>query len=71
MMLENLDGFALSWLVCFVQELHAMKQENTQIEYDKGTRNNLLEYLRSLDPDMVMLSDLLFEIISFIILQLS
>ncbi|KAH7577396.1 hypothetical protein JRO89_XS01G0245000 [Xanthoceras sorbifolium] len=34
-------------------ELNAMKLENTRMEYDKGTRNNLLEYLRSLDPDMV------------------
>lgn len=25
-----------------------------QLEYDKGNWNNLLEYLRSLDPDMVM-----------------
>lgn len=36
------------------EELHAMKLENMQMEYDKGTRNNLLEYLRSLDPDMVI-----------------
>ncbi|KAL5860421.1 hypothetical protein ACOSQ4_001717 [Xanthoceras sorbifolium] len=35
------------------EELNAMKLENTRMEYDKGTRNNLLEYLRSLDPDMV------------------
>ena len=25
-----------------------------QLEYDKGKWNNLLEYLRSLDPNMVM-----------------
>ena len=36
------------------QELNAQKQEIMQLEYDRGNRNNLLEYLRSLDPDMVM-----------------
>ncbi|KAE8021606.1 hypothetical protein FH972_007482 [Carpinus fangiana] len=35
------------------EELKAQKQENLQIEYGRGNRNNLLEYLRSLDPDMV------------------
>jgi len=35
------------------EELNAQKQENLQIEYGRGNRNNLLEYLRSLDPDMV------------------
>ncbi|KAJ4729148.1 Seed maturation-like protein [Melia azedarach] len=35
------------------EELNAMKQENMQIEQDRGYRNDLLEYLRSLDPDMV------------------
>ncbi|XP_019427731.1 PREDICTED: uncharacterized protein LOC109335921 [Lupinus angustifolius] len=35
------------------EELNAQKQEILQIEYERGTRNNLLEYLRSLDPDMV------------------
>ena len=36
------------------QELNAQKQEIMQLEYDRGNRNNLLEYLRSLDPDMVL-----------------
>lgn len=36
------------------QELDAQKQENLKIEYDRENRNNLLEYLRSLDSDMVM-----------------
>lgn len=36
------------------QELDAQKQENLKIEYDTENRNNLLEYLRSLDSDMVM-----------------
>ncbi|KAF7819647.1 seed maturation-like protein [Senna tora] len=35
------------------EELNAQKQEIIQIEYDRGNRNDLLEYLRSLDPDMV------------------
>ncbi|KAM1715842.1 hypothetical protein ACFX11_023869 [Malus domestica] len=35
------------------EELKALKQENMQLEYDRGPRNDLLEYLRSLDSDMV------------------
>ncbi|KAG6719850.1 hypothetical protein I3842_03G027700 [Carya illinoinensis] len=35
------------------EELNAWKQENLQIENGRGNRNNLLDYLRSLDPDMV------------------
>lgn len=35
------------------EELNAQKQENLKIEYDRESRNNLLEYLRSLDSDMV------------------
>lgn len=35
------------------EELNARKQEMMQLEYDRGIRNNLLEYLRSLDPEMV------------------
>ena len=27
-----------------------------QLEYDRGPRNDLLEYLRSLDSDMVIIS---------------
>lgn len=45
----NFQNFAF----CF-QELNAQKQEMMQLEYDKGKWNNLLEYLRSLDPNMVM-----------------
>ncbi|KAF7802897.1 uncharacterized protein G2W53_042008 [Senna tora] len=35
------------------KELNVQKLEIMQIEYDRGDGNNLLEYLRSLDPDMV------------------
>jgi hypothetical protein len=38
----------------FFQELNAQKQEMMQLEHDRGIRNNLLEYLRSFDPDVVM-----------------
>ncbi|XP_044465256.1 uncharacterized protein LOC123195545 [Mangifera indica] len=33
--------------------LDTMRQKNRKMEFDKANRNNLLEYLRSLDPDMV------------------
>lgn len=36
------------------QELNARKQENMQMEHNRGNRNNLLEYLRSLDSNMVL-----------------
>lgn len=42
-----------SELTSVKEELNAQKQEMMQLEYDRGNRNNLLEYLRSLDPDMV------------------
>ncbi|KAJ0051428.1 hypothetical protein Pint_02646 [Pistacia integerrima] len=35
------------------EELDTFKQKNRKMEYDRGNRNDLLEYLRSLDPDMV------------------
>lgn len=35
------------------KELHARKQENMQIENTRESDNDLLKYLRSLDPDMV------------------
>jgi len=35
------------------KELHARKQENMQIENTRESYNDLLKYLRSLDPDMV------------------
>ncbi|EEF44962.1 hypothetical protein RCOM_0852780 [Ricinus communis] len=35
------------------QELDARKQETMRIECNKGSRNDLLEYLRSLDSEMV------------------
>ncbi|GLU11193.1 hypothetical protein SLE2022_279530 [Rubroshorea leprosula] len=35
------------------EELNAKKRENMQIEYERGNQNDLLEYLRSLDADMV------------------
>lgn len=34
-------------------ELNARKQENMQIEHGRGNRNDLLDYLRSLDSNMV------------------
>ena len=37
------------------QELHARKQENLQIENTRESDNDLLKYLRSLDPDMVII----------------
>ncbi|KAL2335598.1 hypothetical protein Fmac_016811 [Flemingia macrophylla] len=42
-----------SELISVTEELNAQKQEMMRLEYDKGKWNNLLEYLRSLDPDMV------------------
>nr|GLL38479.1 uncharacterized protein LOC109178244 [Ipomoea trifida] len=36
------------------QELHAQKQESLQMEHRKRSNNDLLEYLRSLEPDMVI-----------------
>ncbi|XP_027357645.1 uncharacterized protein LOC113866979 [Abrus precatorius] len=42
-----------SELTSVKEELNAQKQEMLQLEYDRGNRNNLLEYLRSLDPAMV------------------
>lgn len=55
---DHLKGKLKEWKLqtfafCF-QELNAQKQEMMQLEYDKGKWNNLLEYLRSLDPNMVM-----------------
>ncbi|KAF2308646.1 hypothetical protein GH714_011696 [Hevea brasiliensis] len=35
------------------QELNAQKKETMQIECNRGSRNDLLEYLRSLDSEMV------------------
>ena len=37
-----------------LQELDAQKQENMQMEYSKENRNDLLDYLRSLDSNMVI-----------------
>ncbi|BAU01119.1 uncharacterized protein LOC124833972 [Vigna umbellata] len=42
-----------SELTSVTKELNAQKKEMMQLEHDKGNWNNLLEYLRSLDPDMV------------------
>lgn len=36
------------------KELDAQKLENMQMEYEKGNNNNLLEYLRGLESDMVI-----------------
>ncbi|KAL9157631.1 hypothetical protein ABFS82_08G017300 [Erythranthe guttata] len=35
------------------QELHAQKQESLEMEHIRNSNNNLLEYLRSLESDMV------------------
>lgn len=35
------------------KELKAQNHEIIQIEHDRGNRNDLLDYLRSMDPDMV------------------
>lgn len=37
------------------QELNAQKEENEQIEFGRDHRNDLLEYLRSLDSHMVII----------------
>lgn len=36
------------------QDLHALEQENLQMDYDKRSNNDLLDYLRLLEPDMVI-----------------
>lgn len=45
------------------QELNARKKETWQIENDRGSRNDLLEYLRLLDSDMVMINYLFMTIL--------
>ncbi|XP_045812353.1 uncharacterized protein LOC123906479 [Trifolium pratense] len=42
-----------SELTNMTEELNAQKQEMMQLEHDRGIRNNLLEYLRSFDPNVV------------------
>lgn len=49
----------LSPNTCFIpnfifQELDSQKKKALQIECEKGNKNDLLEYLRSLDPEMVV-----------------
>lgn len=44
------------------QELDAQKKETMQIECNRGSRNDLLEYLRSLDSEMVMTCNFLIKI---------
>ncbi|KAK9065061.1 hypothetical protein SSX86_016444 [Deinandra increscens subsp. villosa] len=58
--LSDLDPEALKYiqqleseLSTAKKELHARKQENMQIEDTRESDNDLLKYLRSLDPDMV------------------
>ncbi|KAM0055517.1 hypothetical protein Hdeb2414_s0006g00207101 [Helianthus debilis subsp. tardiflorus] len=58
--LSGLDPEALNYiqqleseLSIAKKELHARKQENMQIEDTRESDNDLLKYLRSLDPDMV------------------
>lgn len=36
------------------QELDSQKKKALQLECEKGNKNDLLEYLRSLDPEMVL-----------------
>ena len=51
---------SISWitllqpLFLLLEELNARKQENLQMESIKESNNDLLEYLRSLDSDMVI-----------------
>lgn len=40
-------------LVLLFQELDSQKKKALQIECEKGSKNDLLEYLRSLDAEMV------------------
>ncbi|KAK4757062.1 hypothetical protein SAY87_007189 [Trapa incisa] len=56
----NLPPDALSYIQQLQSELHTVeeelgshKQQYKQMEYGRESRNDLLEYLRSLDPDMV------------------
>ncbi|KAM7279213.1 hypothetical protein ACFE04_006347 [Oxalis oulophora] len=35
------------------EELNVQKHKNMQVEYERGSRNDLLEYLRSLDAEMI------------------
>ncbi|KAD7478662.1 hypothetical protein E3N88_01798 [Mikania micrantha] len=58
--LSDLDPEALNYiqqleseLSAAKKELHTRKQENMQIENTRESDNDLLKYLRSLDPDMV------------------
>ena len=43
------------------QELNAQKKENVRVECDRDNRNDLLEYLRSLDANMVMTNKSLLD----------
>lgn len=40
--------------MCLFQELDSQKKKALQIECEKGNKNDLLDYLRSLDPEMVL-----------------
>ncbi|XP_043724383.1 uncharacterized protein LOC122671310 [Telopea speciosissima] len=58
--LGNLSPDALNYiaelkaeLATIEKELNAQKQENLHLEYDGGGNNDLLEYLRTLEPNMV------------------
>ncbi|XP_021905446.1 uncharacterized protein LOC110820304 isoform X1 [Carica papaya] len=53
-----------SELSCVKEELNAQKQEKRRMENEKSSRNDLLEYLRSLDPELVNLFFLCKEILS-------
>lgn len=65
--------YLIVWLAMFLlleyhymwfQELNAQKQEKRRMENEKSSRNDLLEYLRSLDPELVNLFFLCKEILS-------
>ncbi|XP_021905448.1 uncharacterized protein LOC110820304 isoform X3 [Carica papaya] len=46
-----------SELSCVKEELNAQKQEKRRMENEKSSRNDLLEYLRSLDPELRFFKD--------------
>jgi len=50
--------------MCILQELDSQKKKALRIECEKGNRNDLLDYLRSLDPEMVLNVEVSFDFYS-------
>lgn len=48
-------------MVLLFQELDSQKKKALQIECEKGSKNDLLEYLRSLDAEMVRNVEVYFD----------